>query len=424
MTKREENLLVLADDLTGAGEIASLATKAGFNTSLELNPKEVNLPSHSGDSCTVIDTETREFAGREAKRKVRDLLSTLSSFQGPQYKKIDSTLRGNIVSELEAMGGQESFDLIIFAPALPELGRKTVGGYHMVDGLPVTRTEYASHPSLKLTTSHLPSFFEEAMNSFSTHSIPLRKITEGKEAIKETIRRLYQNGAQLVIPDAAERSDLEEISGAIGELDLNPLPVGSSGLFRALYPGKVSIGDSLPARPGNKPALVICGSINTASRRQLSLLEEKDPEVRPHQVQLESLEKISEEGHNPVVISGVLEDLKGGRDVAVFTPSEPQPLSPSRRERIGEGLGELAAEILRAQSISGLFLTGGDTAKAVFQSLDIRQLDVVGQLEPFIPITSIYFQGSRIPVVTKAGGFGSEQVMIKAKGLFRNEVTE
>ncbi len=133
-------ILVVADDFTGACEMAAVFARPQLPI-----PIGVNTHTATPDAAVwVVNTETRNVTAEEARAKVEDLFT--AGRKHPEsilYKKIDSTLRGPIGSEVEALRSVSGCTNVLFAPALPSQGRTTVAGRQLVWGVPLEYTPAA-----------------------------------------------------------------------------------------------------------------------------------------------------------------------------------------------------------------------------------------------------------------------------------------
>ncbi len=129
-------VLVLADDLTGALEAGAAFAQRGLRTKVSIDGQMA-----AGTPVLVIDTETRHVAGQAAAEKVARLAQTAAARL--TYKKTDSTLRGNIRAEVAALA---RFGPVTYVPAYPQLGRTLVNGCLHVDGMPIAQTAFAQDP--------------------------------------------------------------------------------------------------------------------------------------------------------------------------------------------------------------------------------------------------------------------------------------
>ena len=147
----EHRFLIIADDFTGANDTGVQLKRNGIPVKVVLN-SDTDGEEHS----IVIDTESRNLGGADAFTKVSRMLEQVD-FDRFDFviKKVDSTLRGNIAEEVAAVDQAFHSDLIVFAPALPDLGRITVNGIHQLNGIRITETEIGKDPKKPVTQDNL-----------------------------------------------------------------------------------------------------------------------------------------------------------------------------------------------------------------------------------------------------------------------------
>ena len=155
---------IIADDLTGANDTAlqfhnqGARTKILLDTSYEPNRKDLT-------EVWAISSESRNCDEAEAVKRVRDAVKTFAgnfSFEY-FYKKIDSTIRGHIAAETLEMLDILEYDAAIIIPAFPQEGRITVGGYHLLKGVPIGRTEIAMDPHSPILESYIPALLKSQL---------------------------------------------------------------------------------------------------------------------------------------------------------------------------------------------------------------------------------------------------------------------
>lgn len=143
---RKKKIVIIADDLIGANEITSVMVKEGKKPLVLIYPEDNHVITElwkSYDSL-VVNLNSRNLSAQKAYDTVKDfLISSGTVRERLVYKKIDSTLRGNVGKEIDAVLDAECAEIAVLVSALPKMGRVTVGGYHLVNGLPVGRTSYA-----------------------------------------------------------------------------------------------------------------------------------------------------------------------------------------------------------------------------------------------------------------------------------------
>ena len=228
---RSVPLLILADDLSGAADCAASFTGAMGPISLLLRG------DGRGEVQFALDADTRAMDASGAAKRWQELGIASAADRGSMvFKKIDSTLRGNIAPELRALLEEmPHVNMVVVAPAFPEQGRTVVNGRLYVRG-------------------------EETSMSLA--------------GIGEVIRGAADRPRSLILGDATEQSDLEGLVEGMGGPDATTLWVGSSGLARALAgapPAKVE------AAMLDKPMLIVVGSFSPVAQRQVEAFARGNP---------------------------------------------------------------------------------------------------------------------------------------------------
>ena len=162
-------MLVIADDITGAAEIAGIAFSRGQQVSLVCG----NGTSTNG--TTVIATDSRSMSEADAAAETRRIASSLlishSSFLRPEglsvarnliYKKTDSALRGHVVGELTALMQATGYRRAVFMPANPSKGRIIRDGIYYINNVPIHKTDFSFDPEFPAKTSVLQERFPDA----------------------------------------------------------------------------------------------------------------------------------------------------------------------------------------------------------------------------------------------------------------------
>lgn len=404
--------LVVADDLTGATDTAHAFAKRRYETAVQLDPE--GEPPET--TVLAVTTESRYADPETAANRVR---RTIETTDAPiVYKKVDSTLRGNVLVEIRA-AMDCGFDVGIFAPASPALGRLTAGGYHLVDGRLLTDTEYADDPNGP-TEAHLPALFA---GIDSTAHLGIETVAAGSAAVQGAL--LDAPAGAILTCDATHGRHLAAIARASEELDGRPLYVGSAGLAEHV---------SVPGSPGRKPrrpvraggALGIVGSVSERSLKQLSALPES------WVIALDPSELIANPERAGRAAGRRTASRLAGGEHAVVTAAPDRAAVERTLERGREiGLGGVAVRSCVARALAsageagiedtaGLFVTGGDVAMAVFDRLNVRALSLSGaEIEAGIPVSRLDGgPADGVPVVTKAGGFGREETVINCLDFF------
>ncbi|KYH26312.1 hypothetical protein HAPAU_14090 [Halalkalicoccus paucihalophilus] len=400
--------LVVADDLTGATDTAHAFAKRGYRTNVQVAPE--GAPPDS--TVLAVNTDSRYADPGTAAERVR---RTISRTDAPVvYKKVDSTLRGNITIEVEA--AMSGFDLAIFAPASPAVGRFTVCGTHLVDGRLLADTEYVDDPNGP-TSARLPALFEGSGRP--VEHLGIGTVAAGPEAVREALGAVSPGA--VVACDSTHERHLEAIARAGDELDRAALFVGSSGLAE----GVAVPGDSDGTAPrstaiGDGGALGIVGSVSERSLDQLAALSEDWVIAISPETLLGDPERAGREAGRRATGR-----LAGGQHAVVTAAPDRETVERTLelgRERglVGEAVRKRVATALASAAragiadASGLFVTGGDVAMAVFDALAVGSLSLSGEaVEAGIPVSRLDGGvADGLPVVTKAGGFGERETAV------------
>ena len=275
-------ILIVADDLSGAADCAIGCTLAGLETIVLLEPS----PAVSeGAAAVAVDVDTRNMSPEDAGRALAD---TIRRLHDPStrviYHKINSTLRGNWASELkharQAVGemlGQPP--LAVVAPAFPAHGRTVTGGQVHVRGVPLADTEMWKATGLT-DAGDIPALLRRT--GLAPARLELGSVREGPDALAMSFRAMASSGNDVVVCDAETDQDLAWIAHGLLSARVPALWVGSAGLMRqlarALSDGR-PVGAAAPVRTRGSLLFVI-GSASTVSHAQFERLIE-DPDMMP-----------------------------------------------------------------------------------------------------------------------------------------------
>ena len=275
--------IIIADDLTGANDTALQYFKNGKNSKIIIDLDQ-EFTSGNNNDVWALSTESRNIEKEEAVDRIVKSCEKLKNELGIEnfYKKIDSTLRGNvgleIIAALEATGKEAA----IIAPAYIEEGRTTIGGYQLLNGTVIERTQCALDPKAPIFDSFIPDILKKDLNS-NLHNlidcIGLNIVTKGAALIISKIKELIDKGKKLIVIDATSKTDLEQIAFALNKCGCDILPCGSAGLANAIsemsHEGEVKHIENTP----NQPKLIISGSATQLTYTQILKLKEEMPDI-------------------------------------------------------------------------------------------------------------------------------------------------
>ncbi len=408
------DVAVIADDLTGAADCGIAFAAAGLSTFVAFGdapaPPSAHVVAIDIDSRRQAEGEAAERARSSAARAYRDGARIL-------YKKIDSTLRGHVGPEIAATlrvaaEARRGRTLAILAPAFPATGRTTRDGLVLVKGVPLERTEVWRDARMTGPAEPVAMLRRAGL---SAAAVPLATVRGGADALSQELDRLASGGADAVVCDAESEEDLRAIAAAGARLARPVVWAGSAGLARHL---PVALGlrpDGTRAPPPSPSTggavLVLVGSRSSVAREQARVLSEEPGVAR---IVLEPGALLGGERGPGWPAAALERALASGSDVLAVIGEEPAGV-----ER-GPDLAAAAARLVApyAAYLGGIVATGGDIARAILGALGATGVHLHGEVEPGVPL-GITDSAPALPVVTKAGAFGSPATLARCRAALR-----
>lgn len=421
---------IIADDLSSATDCGAQVVRSGLSVVVPLG--DYSLPTQARAAQVIsVDTDSRSTFAAQAYAKVRAAAEQLFAEGWTHfYKSVDSTLRGNLGAEIEAVLDVVKPDCAVIAPAFPKYGRTTVDGVQYLHGRPLHETEFGTDPTAPVKDADIARRLAEGSRR-KAGRLTLDQVRASPTQIKSAIRGLLADGIELVVVDIAEQDDLKRICLGLSQSDLNLVWVGSTGLaeFVPLAFGVNAAAQEVSSeRPSDpRPALALVGSASETTRaqlvhaqtnNQLNLINidagwviQNDTTAAAELEQAESkVRRAIHSGHDSALV------VRASRDEIAATQQlgAALNLSPAQvAQRVVDGLAQVATRLIREDRISGIVATGGDTANALCDALGAQALEILGEVEAGIPIMRLLGEQS-LPLVTKAGGFGSPAAIADA----------
>jgi len=403
-------LLIIADDLSGAADCGIACASHGLNTVVALGDAAYD----SGADVLSVDGDTRRLDAKHAAAETMRLVQKyVRHNELLLFKKLDSTLRGNIGAELGAMLGalrsgpwRSERIVTVFAPAFPAAGRTTANGRQLVRGMPLEETEIWRRHGM--TGKADISGMLETAGMRSAH-LPLDLIRSSNRSLGDAMFELAKN-ADVLICDAETDEDLRGIADASFALGRATVWAGSAGLARHL-PRAAGLGRSLhylseqPLASG--PTLFVIGSLSGVSQEQVKVLSTA-PEVISIALPPEILLAGSRSPGWRQLDIKLRKALETGRDVVALLATESE-IEMAKGSLLSAALARFVAP--HADRVGALVASGGETARSVLQAWGITGLRLVGELEAGLPFSVTEKWKRQLPVLTKAGDFGSPQTL-------------
>jgi uncharacterized protein YgbK (DUF1537 family) len=423
-------LAIIADDLSSATDCGAQMVRSGLSVVVPLGG--YSLPAQARAAQVIsVDTDSRSLPSEEAYAKVSMAVQELVA-QGwtSFYKSVDSTLRGNLGAEIEAVLDVVQPDCAVVAPAFPKYDRTTVEGVQYLHGRPLHETEFGTDPTAPVTDGDIARRLAEGSRR-SAGRITLDQLRAGPAQTLSAIRRMLSDGIEFVVVDIAEQEDLKRICIGLSQSDLSIVWVGSTGLAEfvplAFDVTNRSISIHQDHRTDSRPALALIGSGSETTRQQLQYAQIHNG---LHVIYLDAARIIqnSTAANDELVRAraDIMTAIDEGHDAALVVRASREEIAATQQlgaalnlspaqvaQRIVDALSQAGCDLVRENRISGVIATGGDTANALCNALDAQALEILGEVEAGIPIMRLIGEHS-LPLVTKAGGFGSPAAIADA----------
>lgn len=407
-------LLIIADDFTGGLDTGVQFAQRGIRTRVVTDPQADLQSAADGAQVLVVVAETRHIPAQEAYAVVRQVVQAGAALGIPYiYKKTDSGLRGNIGAELQAVMDAAGESILAFMPAMPANGRITVEGVHYVNGVPVAESVFGRDP------------FEPVRESVVTRLLALQTETP---AVSVTADELPEGQEGIWVVDARTDEELRRTGERLAALGRLRVMAGCAG-FAAVLPELLSLNmQSAPACPAlDGGLLVLCGSVNPITQRQLRYAEEHgfarvhilpDQKLTPGYFKsAEGLRTLdgwtSMMTSRPWMILDANDDDDANRYTAAYASARGIDTEGLRRG-ISTALGDILPAVLRGPKRT-LLITGGDTLLQCMNRMGVFDMEPLLEVFPGVVLARFEADGREQLVMTKSGGFGQETLLTDIK---------
>ena len=398
--------LIIADDFTGAMDCGLQFAKRGHHTVFS------TIGAAGAEAgALVLSSRSRADDPATARAKVLDLARGSAPLARRVYKKIDSTMRGNVAAELEAVFAAGGTRACILCPAYPKQARTVVGGRLLVAGAETAAAEFGGSRASPRPTADIVASLN-GNSRLRAAGVPLEVVRSDPAVLARELEKRAAAGYQLVVPDAASDEDLANIAAAAALADLDRLVAGSAGLADHLEPARAEGSDS-PRGAGCDNVAVIAGSFAPETARQVNVAADllgQDP-FRPDLHRVGAARRALQAAARQLDRNGVWIAHPGHVGAAI---------EPAIVKRVIDWIGTVAGALAATGRRPGLVLTGGETAAIALDHLAASSITIAGEVQPGIPGAFLTGgSGDGMPIVTKAGGFGDPAAIYDAIGWLR-----
>lgn len=387
---------VIADDFTGANDAGIKFTENGLTSvSLVFGEKADNI----APDILIEDTESRNIEENEAYNRVKIVLENMRENRVSKiYKKIDSTLRGNIKSELKAITefAQQDDKIVVIVP-FPEAGRIVVNGKHFVNSVPLNESEFSKDVLHPITTNDVIELLGTGESV---------KISNIRKNIEEAVNNVT---SKVIVFDAETESDMKIIADFLAEKQLDKYIIGSAGIIKHIA----------PIWKKSKKTLIVSGSCSDKNIQQMNSFQEKIKDnmyilnldcskMLDKNYKLEVIKKIKNINAD-IFIRNIATKAEMNEIIEKF---EKNGYNRSEMGRIiGNEIGEIVKAVVDEYNISDIMISGGETSFDIIKKLGIKHTILINEIETGIPFC--LSDTLKYRVITKPGAFGSENIYFK-----------
>lgn len=415
----------VADDYTGASDLANTLTRGGLRTVQtigvpsddlalpEVDAVVVSLKSRSIEAGLAVErsrASEKWLRGRGAKHVLFKICSTF-----------DSTDAGNIGPVMDALRSDCGEKIVLVTPAFPETGRTVYQGNLFVGSVPLNESPLKDHPLNPMHDSNLVRVLARQSRT-RIGLVDLAVVTRGPDAVRARLAELASQGFGAAIIDAVFDADLE----TIGQVALDHrLSVGASGiglgLAHALAASRRSLANAAADAPLGGPAACLAGSCSQATLRQVANAEQVMPVLHldPEQI-------LAGNGEARRAIAWAKDRLAEG-PVLIASSSAPEEVAALQsrhgRNAAGHAIEQAMADIAEAlvqQGVRRLVVAGGETSGAVVDRLKIPAFLVGAEIAAGVPVLrAVGASAGEMLLALKSGNFGGPEFFSDALRLMR-----
>ena len=415
----------IADDFTGATDLASMLARSGVNVSLRIGVP-LSTPENTAE-IEVIALKTRSISASKAIEESLSALKWLKEAGAKKYffkycSTFDSTAEGNIGPVSEALMNELKVDQTIYCPAFPENGRSIYMGNLFVGQKLLSESSMKDHPLTPMNDSNLMRLLS-AQVSRRVGLADRIVVNNGVNSLKEKLISLKENDVPHVIVDAVADTDLDTIASACQDMDYitggSALAMPLAEFYKAS--GKISANDnSFMNKKLNTGSIILSGSCSEMTIIQVKNFIQRGAAA----FQLDPID-LAENGVKKVLDWLSSQDFT--KNIIIYATSDPDTVKKVQAELgvdmagkiVEQGLSECAIAA-RELGIKNFIIAGGETSGAITKALNIRQLDIGIEIAPGVPWTFSGKRNNQIALSLKSGNFGSEEFFTEALSKLEN----
>ncbi|WP_392561272.1 four-carbon acid sugar kinase family protein [Orbus sturtevantii] len=410
---------VVADDLTGANATSALLSKKGFKAITCLEKFHDDLVEFE---IISFATDSRSIPYKEAYSRVVDCIEQFKKYKPLISKRIDSTLRGNLGAEVDAVIDHNPDLMALVVPVYPSSDRICVGGSLLVNGIPLQNTAMRNDPKNPMTESSILELFHCQSRYPITH-VPLKEVLEGQQRIEKKLKQIYQQGGRVVIFDATTDIDINVIAQAAENTKL-PVFCVDPGPFTAQF---AHLRYSSERTMANKVFIAI-GSVSDLTQRQIKKLK-YDRKIWLETIAVQQLIDIARDSKNAKpIVDKLLVKLAQFDLIGLDTVETPADVCDLGRiaeknnmtiteasSSLNKGIAEITGQVLLNPNspIRALYTSGGDVTVSVVNRVGSSGFLLKDEVEPLAVYGHLVGgKCNGYAIVTKGGFVGNDNTLV------------
>ncbi|NMY01925.1 four-carbon acid sugar kinase family protein [Pseudomonas sp. WS 5059] len=409
----------IADDFTGATDLANMLVRGGMRTVQSIGIPAADVASQLDADAIVIALKSRTVPAADAVAQSLEALHWLRERGCEQIffkycSTFDSTAAGNIGQVSDALLDALGSDFTLACPAFPENGRTVFRGHLFVQDQLLSESGMQHHPLTPMTDANLVRVLQ-AQTQGKVGLLRYDSVAGGVESIRARIAQLRADGVSMAVADALCDTDLYLLGEACAQL---PLLTGGSGLALGLpgnfrRAGKLRTLDATQVPAVKGAEVVLAGSASQATRGQVAnWLQAGRPALR--------IDPLALAAGKPVVEEALAFAADHAQTVLIYATNTADEVKAVQRELGAERAGHLVEQAmgriasgLREAGVRRYVVAGGETSGAVVQALNIQLLQIGAQIDPGVP-ACVSTPGEPLALALKSGNFGGVDFFDKA----------
>ncbi|MDO4343278.1 MAG: four-carbon acid sugar kinase family protein [Eubacteriales bacterium] len=414
MNGEKRKLGCIADDFTGAGDLASFLAKGGMRTVLYCG--ELNESETVGDAQAVviplkIRTEKKNTAISEALKAAAFLKKIgCTQFYIKYCSTFDSTPQGNIGPVVDAVMEYLQESCTILCPALPVNGRTVKDGTLYVNGIPLAKSSMRNHPLTPMWASRISELMKD-QGKYACMNIPASFYKMEQEKVLEHIRSAMKNqNSYYLVPDFYREEHAKAIIRIFGAFKLL---TGGSGIGEELARtyGKLIENKKNSAPETEGRAVLVAGSVSETTLAQ----------IRHYKNLGKNFYKIDPQKlwYGEITAEDICKSIQEKEEVLIYCTEGWEERKASEKfgsERFAALLENTLAQVVCRSVKDGakrIISAGGETSGAVIKALAYQTYLISESIAPGVPVM-IPSERPDVRIVLKSGNFGQEDFFAKA----------